>query len=151
MRSAFAELLGINVGAGLRKLLSGDQSTSGIRCAVADFKVADGVASSRTLVIDTDVVLAQGSGTIDLGAENMNLRIDGETKKPRLLRVWAPITIKGPLAAPRLGVDASAVATQGGLVGALATLVNPVAALLGFIDPGLAEDADCGSLIAGAR
>ena len=151
MRSAFAELLGINVGAGLGKLLSGDQSTSGIRCAVADFKVADGVASSRTLVIDTDVVLAQGSGTIDLGAETMNLRIDGETKKPRLLRVWAPITITGALAAPRLGVDASAAATQGGLVGALATLVNPVAALLGFIDPGLAEDADCGALIAGAR
>jgi len=151
MRSAFAELLGINVGAGLGKLLSGDQSTSGIRCAVADFKVANGVASSRTLVIDTDVVLAQGSGTIDLGTETMNLRIDGETKKPRLLRVWAPITITGPLASPRLGVDASAVATQGGLVGALATLVNPVAALLGFIDPGLAEDADCGALIAGAR
>ena len=151
MRSAFAELLGINVGAGLGKLLSGDQSTSGIRCAVADFKVADGVATSRTLVIDTDVVLAQGSGTIDLGAETMNLRIDGETKKPRLLRVWAPITITGALAAPRLGVDASAAATQGGLVGALATLVNPVAALLGFIDPGLAEDADCGALIAGAR
>lgn len=151
MRSAFAELLGINVGAGLGKLLSGDQSTSGIRCAVADFKVAGGVATSRTLVIDTDVVLAQGSATIDLGAETMNLRIDGETKKPRLLRVWAPITIKGPLASPRLGVDASAVATQGGLVGALATLVSPVAALLGFIDPGLAEDADCGSLIASAR
>ncbi|WP_447909595.1 AsmA family protein [Brevundimonas bullata] len=151
MRSAFAELLGINVGAGLRKLLSGDQSTSGIRCAVADFTVASGVATSRTLVIDTDVVLAQGSGTIDLGAETMNLRINGETKKPRLLRVWAPITVTGPLAAPRLGVDASGVATQGGIVGALATLVNPVAALLGFIDPGLAEDADCGALIAGAR
>jgi len=151
MRSAFAELLGINVGAGLRKLLAGDQSTSGIRCAVADFKVAGGVASSRTLVIDTDVVLAQGSGTIDLGAETMNLKIDGETKKPRLLRVWAPITISGPLASPRLGVDASAVATQGGLVGALAALISPVAGLLGFIDPGLAEDADCGSLIASAR
>lgn len=151
MRSAFAELLGINVGAGLRKLLSGDQSTSGIRCAVADFTVAGGVATSRTLVIDTDVVLAQGSGTIDLGAETMNLRIDGETKKPRLLRVWAPITVKGPLVSPSLGVDVSAVATQGGIVGALATLVNPVAALLGFIDPGLAEDADCGALIAGAR
>ncbi|MNL67015.1 hypothetical protein D3C87_1915640 [compost metagenome] len=102
-------------------------------------------------MIDTDVVLAQGSGTINLGAETMNLRIDGETKKPRLLRVWAPITVKGPLVSPSLGVDVSAVATQGGIVGALATLVNPVAALLGFIDPGLAEDADCGALIAGAR
>ncbi|WP_225910227.1 AsmA family protein [Brevundimonas pondensis] len=151
MRSAFAELLGINVGAGVRKLLSGDQSTSDIRCAVAEFTVVGGVATSRTFVIDTDVVLAQGTGTIDLGAETLNLRLDGETKKPRLLRVWAPITVRGPLASPRLGVDASAVATQGGLVGALATLVNPVAALLGFIDPGLAEDADCGALIASAR
>ncbi|MNI61178.1 hypothetical protein D3C73_1164310 [compost metagenome] len=102
-------------------------------------------------MIDTDVVLAQGSGTIDLGAEKLNLKIDGETKKPRLLRVWAPITITGPLASPDLGVDLSAVATQGGVVGALATLVSPIAALLGFIDPGLAEDADCGSLIASAR
>jgi len=151
MRAAFAELLGINVGAGVGKLLSGDQSTADIRCAVADFTVARGVATSRTFVIDTDVVLAQGSGTIDLGAETLNLRIDGETKKPRLLRVWAPITVNGPLTSPRLGVDVSAVATQGGIVGALATLVAPVAALLGFVDPGLAEDADCGALIANAR
>lgn len=151
MRSAFAELLGINVGAGVGKLLSGDQSTADIRCAVADFTVAGGVATSRTFVIDTDVVLAKGSGTIDLGAETLNLRIDGETKKPRLLRVWAPITVSGSLTSPRLGVDVSAVATQGGLVGALATLVAPVAALLGFVDPGLAEDADCGALIANAR
>ena len=151
MRSAFAELLGINVGAGLRKLLSGDQSESPIRCAVADFKVADGVATAHTLVIDTDVVLAQGSGTIDLGAETLNLKLDGETKKPRLLRVWAPITITGPLASPALGVDAAAVATQGGVVGALTALVSPIAALLGFVDPGLADDADCGNLIANAR
>lgn len=151
MRSAFAELLGINVGAGLAKLLSGDQSSAAIRCAVANFSLAGGTATARTFVIDTDVVLAQGTGTIDLGAETLNLRIDGETKKPRLLRVWAPITVKGPLTSPRLGVDIAAVAAQGGLVGALVTLINPIAGLLGFVDPGLAEDADCGALIASAR
>lgn len=151
MRSAFAELLGINVGAGLAKLLSGDQSSSAIRCAVANFNVAGGTATARTFVIDTDVVLAQGTGTVDLGAEILNLRIDGETKKPRLLRVWAPITVNGALVSPRLGVDISAVAAQGGIVGALATLISPIAGLLGFIDPGLAEDADCGALIASAR
>ncbi len=151
MRAAFAELLGINVGAGLLKLLSGDQSQSEIRCAVADFNVAGGTATARTLVIDTDVVLAKGSGTIDLGAETMNLRIDGETKKPRLLRVWAPITIRGPLTAPRIGVDGGAVAGQLGLVGALGALLSPLAAILPFVDPGLAEDANCGALIASAR
>ena len=151
MRAAFAELLGINVTAGLGKLLSGDTGTSEIRCAVADFTVRSGVATARTFVIDTTPVLAQGSGTIDLGAETMNLRIDGETKEARLIRLWAPITIEGPLTAPRIGVDGGAVAGQVGLGAAIAALVSPLAALLPFVDPGLAEDANCGALISSAR
>ncbi len=151
MRAAFAELLGINAGAGLLKLMSGDQSNSTIRCAVADFNVAGGVATAQTLVIDTDVVLAKGTGSINLGSETMNLRIDGDTKKPRLLRVWAPITVRGSLTAPQVGVDVAAVAAQAGIVGALGALVAPVAALFAFVDPGLAKDANCGSLIANAR
>ena len=102
-------------------------------------------------MIDTDVVLAQGKGSIDLGAETLNLRIEGESKKPRLLRLWAPITVSGPLTAPRIGVDAGDVVSQGGLAGLLGTLVAPVTALFAFVDPGLAKDADCGRLMAGAR
>ena len=151
MRAAFAELLGINASAGLLKLLSGDQSTSTIRCAVADFNVSGGVATAKTFVLDTDVVLAKGTGTINLGSETLNLRIDGETKKPRLLRVWAPITVRGSLTAPRVGVDVAAVAAQAGIVGVLGAIVAPVAALFAFVDPGLTKDANCGSLIANAR
>ncbi len=151
MRTAFAELLGINAGRGLRLLLSGDNGVSGVRCAVGDFTVADGIATARTLVIDTDVVVATGRGTIDLGAETYDIRIDGETKKPRLLRVWAPITVGGALNNPSIGVDGSAIAGQVGLAGILGALVNPLVALLPFVDPGLAEDANCGALIAGAR
>ena len=151
MRTAFAELLGINAGRGLRLLLSGDQSVSGVRCAVGDFTVARGVATARTLVVDTDVVIATGKGTIDLGAETFDLRFDGETKKPRLLRVWAPVTVGGALNNPSIGVDGSAIAGQVGLAGILGALVNPLVALLPFIDPGLAEDANCGALIASTR
>tara|TARA_R110000868_G_scaffold395710_1_gene667529 strand:- start:8228 stop:10270 length:2043 start_codon:yes stop_codon:yes gene_type:complete len=151
IRKAFAELLGINVGRGLGLLLSGDRSTTDIRCAVADFDVSGGTATAKTFVIDTDVVLAKGSGTINLGSETLNLRIDGETKRPRLLRVWAPITVRGALVAPKVGVDGAAVAGQVGLAGVVAALVNPLAAILPFIDPGLARDANCGALIAGAR
>ena len=151
MRAAFAELLGINVTAGLGRLLSGDDGTSAIRCAVADFTVSRGVATARTFVIDTTPVLARGTGAIDLGAETLDLRIDGETKQPRLIRLWSPITVRGPLTAPRIGIDGGAVAGQVGIGGALAALVNPLAALLTFVDPGLAEDANCGALISSAR
>ncbi|KQY62384.1 membrane assembly protein AsmA [Brevundimonas sp. Root1423] len=151
MRAAFAELLGINVTAGLGKLLSGDTGTSEIRCAVADFTVSGGTATARTFVIDTTPVLAKGTGTIDLGAETMNLRIDGETKSPRLIRLWSPITIRGPLTAPKIGVDGGAIAGQVGLGTVLGALINPLVALLPFVDPGLAEDANCGALISSAR
>ncbi len=151
MRSAFAELLGINVTAGLGRLLSGDQGSSEIRCAVADFTVRRGVATARTFVIDTTPVLAKGTGTIDLGAETMNLRIDGETKQPRLIRLWSPITVSGPLTAPKVGIEGGAVAGQIGIGAALGALINPLVALLPFVDPGLAEDANCGALISSAR
>ncbi|GAA0615711.1 AsmA family protein [Brevundimonas kwangchunensis] len=151
IRSAFAELLGINVTAGLGRLLGGDESSSEIRCAVADFTVAGGVATARTFVIDTTPVLAQGTGTIDLGAETMNLRIDGETKEARLVRLWSPIVVQGPLTAPRVGIDGGQVAGQVGLGAALGALINPLVALLPFVDPGLAEDANCGALISSAR
>lgn len=151
MRAAFAELLGINVTAGLGKLLSGDTGTSEIRCAVADFTVSGGTATARTFVVDTTPVLAKGSGTINLGAETMNLRIDGETKQARLIRLWSPITISGPLTAPKIGIDAGAVAGQVGLGTVLGALINPLVALLPFVDPGLAKDANCGALISSAR
>ena len=151
MRAAFAELLGVNASAGLIKLLSGDQSRSSIRCAVADFEVTNGVARAKTFVVDTDVVLAQGSGTINLGTETMDLKIDGESKKPRLLRLWTPIRVRGHLSAPSVSADVGQLVAQAGLTGLLAAVVAPVAALFAFVDPGLAKDANCGSLIANAR
>lgn len=151
IRSAFAELLGINVTAGLGKLLGGDTSSSEIRCAVADFTVTGGTATARTFVIDTTPVLARGAGTIDLGNETLNLRIDGETKEPRLIRLWSPIVVQGPMTAPAVGIDTGSAVAQGGFGLALGALLNPLAALLPFVDPGLAEDANCGALIASAR
>ena len=151
MREAFAELLGINVGAGLRLLLSGDQRTTPIRCAVASFDVRDGVGTATTFIIDTDVVLAQGEGTLNLRNERLDIRIDGESKKPRLLRVWSPVTISGPIRSPSVGVDEAAIAGQVGLIAAIGALVAPVAGVLGLIEPGLAEDANCGALISQAR
>ena len=151
LRAAFAELLGVNASAGLLKLLGGDQSRSPIRCGVADFDVSNGIARAKTFVVDTDVVLAQGSGTINLGTETLDLKIDGQSKKPRLLRLWTPILVRGHLSAPSVGVDTGQLVAQAGLTGLLAAVVAPIATLFAFVDPGLAEDANCGALIADAR
>jgi len=151
MRAAFAELLGINASAGLLKLLRGDQSKADIRCAVADFNVSNGIATAQTFVIDTDVVLAKGKGSISLRDETLDLTIDGESKKPRLLRLWTPIHVRGPLTAPRIGVETGQLIAQGGLAAVVGAVAAPLAALFAFVEPGLAEDANCGALIANAH
>ncbi len=151
IRQAFAELLGVNASKGLLLLLSKDNRETSVRCAVADFSVKDGIMTSNQIVADTGVVLAKGKGTIDLQNERMNLRIDGDSKKPRLVRLFIPITIKGPFMAPKVGLDASGAVAQGGVAAALGALVSPLAAILPFVTGGEAKDADCASLVAEAR
>jgi uncharacterized protein involved in outer membrane biogenesis len=147
IRAAFAELAGINVLNGLGLLLSDDKSDTGVRCAVADFGVDKGVMTARHLVFDTDPVLVTGKGTMALDGENMNLELQGHPKKFRLLRVRAPITLTGPVDDPRIGVAASKAIPQGGLALALSFL-SPLAAIIPFVDPGLAKDANCAGLMA---
>ena len=151
MRQAFAELLGINAGRGLYLLLNKDPRQTDLRCVVANFKVTDGVARADNIVIDTGVVTAKGSGMVDLNTERMDLVFEGKSKQPRLLRVWAPITVSGPLAKPKIGVRAEKAAAQVGLAVILGAVATPLAAILPFVDPGLAKDADCAGLIAGAQ
>ncbi len=148
VREAFAELTGINVTRGLGLLLADDQSKIGVRCGVASFSVNNGVARARTMVFDTETMLIEGKGTISLRNETLDLDISGEPKEPRLIRVAAPISIEGRLRSPRVGVEVEDAADQG-LAAALATIAAPLAAVLPFIDPGLAEDANCAALLAG--
>lgn len=150
VRQAFAELLGVNVSAGLIKLLSEDPKTTPLRCAVADFQVRNGVARSNRILADTGVVLVEGGGTINLEKETMNLRFEGDSKKPRLLRLFVPITVKGPLTKPAVGVETGQLVGQGGVAAGLAAL-NPFGAILAFVDPGLANDANCNTLVREGR
>nr|WP_255355059.1 MULTISPECIES: AsmA family protein [unclassified Caulobacter] len=151
IRQAFAELLGVNASKGLLLLLSKSEKETPVRCVVADFDVKNGVMTTNHLVADTGVVLARGRGTINLETERMDFRIEGDSKKPRLVRLFIPITIKGPFMAPKIGLDPSKAVGQGGIAAALGSIINPLAALLPFITAGEAKDADCAGLVSDAR
>jgi uncharacterized protein involved in outer membrane biogenesis len=151
VRQAFAELLGINVASALGLLLTKDQSQTEMRCAVADFSTKDGVMALRQFVFDTPVVMATGEGTVDLKNEQIDLAITGHPKKPQLIRLRAPITIKGPLDHPSIGVDPRSAIVQGGIAAGVALVLSPLAAILPFVDPGLGKDADCGALLTQAK
>ena len=149
IRKAFAELLGVNVVKGLGLLNKKD--TTPIRCGVAQFDTKGGVMTANNIVFDTGPVLVTGKGTVNLATERMDLRLRGHDKKFRLVRVLLPVTVKGPLMAPKLGVEPGAAIAQGGAALGLGSLLSPLAVILPFIDPGLAKDANCAALLAEAR
>ena len=150
MRQAFAELLGIDATKALLLLIEKSKASTPIRCAVADFQARNGVLTAQQIVVDTGVVLVSGSGDIDLRQETVNLRLVGSPKKFRLVRLRAPITIKGRLVGAKIGVNAGKVAPQVVLSVAAGVFAAPLAAILPFVSPGLAQDADCAALVSAA-
>jgi len=150
IRKSLAEWLGVNVISALGLTLSGDDSSTAVRCAVSHFAAKNGVMAARQFVFDTEPVLVEGGGTIDMKQETMNLRVLGRPKHFQLLRVRAPVTVSGRWDAPEVGINAGPALEQGGLAAALG-LLNPLAAVLAFVDPGLAQDVNCGPLLRQAR
>jgi len=150
MKKSLAEWAGVNVLSALGLSLSGDNSATNMRCAVMHFDARDGTLDSRQIVLDTGPTRIDGHGTVDLKDETVNLTLQGKPKHFQLLHLNAPITLSGKLESPAIGVDTKPALTQGA-VGVGLGLLTPFAAILAFVDPGLAKDADCAELLADAK
>jgi uncharacterized protein involved in outer membrane biogenesis len=150
IRAAFAELTGINVLSGLGLLLTKETDKTDIRCGILDFKAHDGSLDTTTVYVDTTNVLITGRGSINLGTEAIDLSLQGDPKKVRLLRLRSPIVLRGTLADPSVGINAGKLAEQVGEAVALGALLTPAASALAFIDPGLSKDKDCSTVFAQA-
>jgi hypothetical protein len=98
-------------------------------------------------MVDTDPVLIEGGGTINLDTEQLQFRVKGRPKKFQLLRVFAPINLEGPMLAPKVRIEKGPAIAQGGVAVALGAVFSPLAILLPFVDAGLAKDANCQGLM----
>ncbi|CAL4868908.1 hypothetical protein MMA231_03197 [Asticcacaulis sp. MM231] len=144
IRQTFAELMGVNATKGAFMLLSKDRDETDVRCAIADFRVQNGVMQGQNIVFDTGVVRVKGSGRINLQDESLKLAFKGKPKKFRLIRVNVPIVVGGHLSAPKIGVDPGAAVVQGGLAVALNTI-------LPFVNLDYAKNANCADVMSDAR
>ncbi len=151
INAAFAELTGINVAKGLGLLLTKPRDKDEIRCGVAQFDIKKGLMTADNITFDTQTVVIRGSGDVNLGPESLDLEIKGEPKKFRLARLRTPIEVRGHLMKPSFGVNVGSTAKQGAVAAALGVLTTPIAALIAFVDPGLAKDQNCAQMIAAAE
>jgi uncharacterized protein involved in outer membrane biogenesis len=144
------ELVGIDIAESLGFALGKDKPVP-VRCAVADFKLRDGVMKTQTFVVDTTDTNVTGEGAIDLGSEKLDLKLEAHPKDPSLLAARTPVLIKGHLGDPEFSVDPSQAIARGAAAAALGALLTPLAALLPMIELGLGEDSPCHTLIQQAQ
>jgi AsmA family protein len=143
------EAMGLNVGSAIIAKVFGDSQVQ-LNCMAADFGVKDGLMQSRVFVVDTRDATILVDGTINLGTEEMKLKINPESKGIRIISLRSPLHVDGTFKKPDVGVDKGIVALKAGAAAALGTLAAPLAAILALINPGPGEEVPCGQLIADA-
>lgn len=88
-----------------------------VDCGLADYSIDQGVISTKALFLEAKNIAITGTGTIDLGQEQIDYAILPK-KKSRFVGKADPVTIKGPLNNPNVSALPWKLAakTYGGLV-----------------------------------
>ncbi|TDF85205.1 AsmA family protein [Pseudomonas sp. H9] len=129
------EIAGLNVGNYVVGQLFGDKEVK-INCAAADFAIKDGLATTRLFVFDTENAIIYINGTANFATEQLDLKINPESKGVRLLSLRSPLYVRGPFAKPDAGVQAVPLALRGAGMVALGVVIGPAAGLLALVAPG---------------
>ncbi|HVT54120.1 MAG TPA: AsmA family protein [Dongiaceae bacterium] len=77
-----------------------------VDCAVTDLVAVDGIANTRSMVLDTPGVTIVGSGDINLRDETLHLRFDSNSKQVNLANLAVPLNVGGTLSHPSVSPDA---------------------------------------------
>ncbi|MDZ7712373.1 MAG: AsmA family protein [Rhodovibrio sp.] len=140
-------------GAGLGDLLAvwrEQDSDMNLNCAVARFGAEKGVLNSRAILADTQSVSFGGTGDIDLGKEEIDLRITPEAKQTSLMSLAVPVRLSGPLRAPSIGPDPMGAAKATAFV--VGAAINPLVAVGALVVASETQDQNpCVAALAKAR
>ena len=95
--------IGLNGGKILRLLITGDGAI-GINNGTAAFDFEKGMGKSKTIVLDTDQTHTQGTGTVDLRDETIDVLLTPHPKKPGLFSLNSSIRVHGLLRQPKFSL-----------------------------------------------
>jgi len=139
------EAAGLDIGQALLAL--GDDERFPVRCMAMAFNARDGLFVAEVFVLDTTDSQLVATGTVDMRDETLHLEMLAHPKDASIGSARTAIAVGGTLADPSVAPKVEGLAGRGAAAIALGVLLGPLAAILPFIEPGLAEDADCGALI----
>ena len=130
-------LLGSTLGSVLRTVnlldLVGRGGASEIRCFAAHIDASHGIAALRSFVFASSLLSMDGGGSVNLGAETLDLHIRPQARLAGT-GIVVPMRISGPWRAPATVPDASAVAgNAGAMAGALLGNATPLGMIAGAL------------------
>ena len=128
------EAAGLDIAQALGVVIKGDQPLA-IACNVADLDVVKGVARPKVFVINTDVTTVWIDGSLSLRDESLDLRAVVSPKNFSPLTLRTPVHVKGTFGKPAVSLELGKLAGKVGAA-ALLALLNPLAAIIPFVDPG---------------
>jgi uncharacterized protein involved in outer membrane biogenesis len=144
------EAAGLNVANLVFVKLFGDRQVQ-LNCLAGDFVVEHGKADARRFVVDTQEAVINVSGNVDLAKETLDLDVRPQTKGVRIISLRTPLYARGTFTNPDVGPQKGPLALKAGAAVALASIVNPLAAVIPLINPGKVDSVDCGALLAQAN
>ncbi len=122
-----------------------------VECLITDFVLQQGVATARTVMLDTDEARIGITGDVNLRNETLALVTKTEAKHFSIGSLPTPIDIKGTLASPGIAPEIGPLAARAGAAVALGIIATPLAALLPTIQLGTGEDGACSGLLRTAQ
>lgn len=137
------EIAGLDIAEALAFLIGKDRQVT-LRCAYADFGVADGMATARAVAFDTTDTALLVRGGFSFDDESLDLTLLPRPKDFSPVAIRTPLAIRGTFKDPAIGPKGGRLVLRGAAVAALAAIAPPLA-LLGLLETGPGKDnANCG-------
>jgi uncharacterized protein involved in outer membrane biogenesis len=125
--------------------LFGDEPVQ-LNCMATDFDIVNGMMKTQTFVADTNDARVVVDGSVNLATEQMNFRLNPQTKGIHFFSLRSPLYLKGTFDKPDVSVDKKVVALKAGSAIALGAIAAP-AALIPLINMGNGKDSNCARLL----
>ena len=118
------------------------QKADNIICAVADFDIKKGLATSQAFVFDTKAGVLTAEGDINLETEQINFLLVPKPKGISLTSLYTNLRITGSIQDPKVRPDLTSLALKGARA-LSALVVGPVGLLAPFVSLGAHEKHPC--------
>jgi AsmA family protein len=141
LSALLVNLSGLEFGNALLSALGMPKRTP-IECMIGDFSLQKGLLNTRTFLLVTKEANVHATGSVNLRNEMVSIRLNTEAAHFSIGSLHSPLNISGPLKSPSIRPEVGELAVRGGVAGALAAVMPPLA-ILATIEFGKDESREC--------